>query len=426
MESFLGAPVTAGGRVFGNIYLTEKRAASEFSVEDEEALVILAGQAGVAIANAVLYEESQSQQRWLEALRRITGAILAGCDLEELLEMVADSSRDLVHADLATIITPSGPEDGLVVVAATGKGAAALRGRQVPAGDSISGDVIRKAEPAILDNVSLDPRSLGTKVREAEMGPTIYVPLRTRGRAFGTLTVANQIGGAPFTPGALHLIETFADQASVAIEYARAQQELERLAVMEERERIARELHDGIIQSLFAVGMHLQAAASLAEPAMEQRIERAVAEIDRSIRDLRNYIFGLRPGILADRQLAQAIEDLADDLSRNTGVTTHPEVDKTVAADLSTRSTDVVQVIREALSNVQRHARATRCWIQLARSDGTATLIIRDDGEGFDPAGHPTGQGLANMRDRARNLGGNLSISAAPGQGTTLRFVLPL
>src|SRR6202035_1662621 len=173
-----------------------------------------------------------------------------------------------------------------------------------PTEGSVAGDVLRSGRPEVLADASRDGRAYQPMIALGNMGPMVLVPLVVRGRPFGTLTVANPVGGAAFDEEAIRLVETFADQASVALEYGRAQAELTRLSLLDERERIGRDLHDGVIQSLFSVGMGLQATAVRSrDPEVESRVEAAVAEIDRAIRDLRNYIFGLRPGILADRQL---------------------------------------------------------------------------------------------------------------------------
>jgi signal transduction histidine kinase len=221
------------------------------------------------------------------------------------------------------------------------------------------------------------------------------------------------------------LLETFADQASVALDSARAQHQLQRLTVLEERERIARELHDGIIQSLFAVGMELQAASTLTDTSTAERLERAVEEIDRSIRDLRNYIFGLRPGILADRQLGQAISNLIEEFRRHSQVVVSCELDPQVVAELSGISADIIQLVREALSNVARHAEARSCQVALRAGPKGPLLTIRDDGRGFSAEERARGEGLQNMRHRARQLGGTMRVSSSPGRGTVLTFSLP-
>jgi signal transduction histidine kinase len=235
-------------------------------------------------------------------------------------------------------------------------------------------------------------------------------------------------GGAQFTPDDFDLVESFANQASVAVDYERAQRELRRLAVLDERERIARELHDGVIQSLFAVGMGLQATATRAgDERLEKRIEGAVAEIDRAIRDLRNYIFGLRPGILADRQLEEALRELARDFEERSGVTSVVEVDAQVAAELSGRASDVIQLTREALSNIGRHAEAATCRVSLRRVDGGAQLEVDDDGRGFDvKTVDGSGQGLRNIQERSQAMGASLDIESRLKEGTTIRVTIPV
>ena len=249
-----------------------------------------------------------------------------------------------------------------------------------------------------------------------------------RGRILGTLTVANAEGGPLLRETTIQLVETFAEQAAVAIEYRRLQDELQRLALLEDRERIAKELHDGAIQALFAVGMGLQGAAVLAASEEQRsRIQNAVEEVDRVIRDLRNYIFGLRPGILADRQLDQALHGLVEEFGQRTGVVAIAEVDPQVAAELASRAGDVVQLAREALSNVSRHAQATTCRVSLYRDEsGAGVLEVDDDGQGFDPVRTTrTSQGLRNLRERAERLGGRAEVSSTPGQGTRVRVTIP-
>ena len=199
------------------------------------------------------------------------------------------------------------------------------------------------------------------------------------------------------------------------------------MELLHERERIAKDLHDGVIQSLFAVGMGLQGTAAMAgDEQVARRIEHATEEIDRAIRDLRNYIFGLRPGVLADRQLDQAVRQLAREFEEHTGVLTIIEVDTSVAAELASLASDVVQIVRESLSNVGRHAEATSCRITLRRTSLGAELEIDDDGRGFDPSFPSQGMGMDNLRGRVVALGGELSIDSVLGEGATVRVSLPL
>jgi signal transduction histidine kinase len=257
-----------------------------------------------------------------------------------------------------------------------------------------------------------------------------------KGTVFGNIYLTEKAGISEFSEEDEGALVVLASQAGVAIENARLYEEtqrqhreLERLSMLDDRERIAKELHDGVIQSLFAVGMSLQGAASLAaDPELERRIGDAVAEIDRSIRDLRNYIFGLRPGILADRQLDQALRALGAEFESRSEVVTVVDVDSAVAAQLASKAGDLVQLTREALSNVGRHARATTCRVSLWGDPalGMAILEIDDDGVGFDPDAAGGGMGLANLRERVSALGGDMSIEGSPGEGTTLRLTVPV
>jgi signal transduction histidine kinase len=428
MQAFLGAPITARGGLFGNIYLAREPGAPDFTEEDEANLLVLASQAGVAVHNAHLHEDANQRARRLEAVGEIANAILGGLDPEDVLGLVARLARELVRADLATVAVPAAESESLVLLAADGDNAEALRGTTFPRESSVSGKVIHEGKPLILDDASADDRAAQPVVRAGDMGPAVFVPISTRRSAFGTIVVANHVGGRRFVEEDLALLETFARQAAVAIEYARAQKDLQRLVVMEDRERIARELHDGVIQSLFAVGMGMQATATMSgDPVLQQRIESAVEEMDRVIRDLRNYIFGLRPGVLADRQLDQAVRELAEDFQDKSGVLTVVEVDQRVAAELASRAGDLVQVVREGLSNVGRHASAATCRIALYARDHKAVLEIDDDGVGFDVGGATgIGQGLGNLRGRAAALGADLEIESARGEGTTVRLSIPI
>ena len=425
MRSFLGVPVMARGRVYGNLYLTEKHGRGDFDADDERALALLAAQAGVAIENAQLYEAARDRARRLEAIRAISTAILAGTDTGELLGLVVGHARELAGADLATLALPAGAGH-LTVEAADGLLADQLRGTVFPAQGSVTGEVMRTGKAVVLADASADERVVQPIVR-SEVGPAVFIPLTVRGNVHGTLTVANIKGRPLLREAAIPLVEAFAEQAAVVIEYGRLQGELQRLALLEDRERIAKELHDGAIQSLFAVGMGLQGSALLAaDTELGDRLQHAVEELDRVIWDLRNYIFGLRPGILADRQLDQALQRLCDQVQDRSGVVAVAEVDPQVAAELAGQAADVIQLAREALSNVSRHAQAVTCRVSLYQHEAGRVLEIDDDGRGFDPIAAPgSGQGLRNLRERAERLGGRAEIDSTPGEGTRVRITLP-
>ena len=427
MTSFLGAPVLAMGKVYGNIYLTEKRGAHEFTEADELSLIVLATQAGVAIANATQYGETRKRERWLDALRDITSKILAGADADLLLPLIAERARELANADAATIVSVTAIPGELVVAAAAGRQSARMQGQSVPADRSISGEVMKSGKPLVFEDASVERKAYPPIIRTGGIGPAIFVPLQARGQSMGTLMVANLKGGRMFEERTLRLVETFADQAAMAIQYGRAQGELRRLGLMEERERIAKDLHDGIIQSLFAVGMYLQSTAQIAgSPDVSARVEGSVTELDRVIRDLRNYIFGLRPGILADRQLDQALRVLGEEVKARSRIGVRVEIDPEIAAALSPHSHHIVQLTREALSNVTRHAHAGSASVSLVRKDSSAVLTIEDDGVGFNTRAASAGNGLRNMRERAEALGGQMRVTSGTGKGTRLRIAIRL
>ncbi len=430
MTSFLGAPVRARGQLFGNIYLTEKRRASEFTVADERALATLASQAGVAIANATLYEEALSRERWLAAAQAITNSTISGAPIAETLNLVVDRARGLLEGQSAQIAMPAGAPSGraLRVEASSRPRAARPGGRRLLPPGSPAHEVMRTGRSIVTHISSAGPGPHTSKGGTSNGRGAIYVSLSGRSSCLGVLSVILRSNQRPASAESVHMLESFAAQAAVALEYARAQGELQRLVILEERERIAKELHDGVIQSLFAVGMGLQAISPTAWPAeIELSVDRAVSALDLVMRDLRNYIFALRPDILAEHQLGDAVRLLAVEFEARSGLVTTVKIDERAASELVARAPDLVQVIREALSNVSRHARASSCQVSLRLVRGRAVLTVADDGQGFVPSvRRPAGQGLRNMEERAARLGGTMSVRTAPKGGTIVRVVLPL
>jgi len=370
-------------------------------------------------------ERIRTQGR-VEGVLEVSQRILRGDPAGEVLALIARRARELIGADFATISIPTPDRKELVIEVADGVAADELRDSRMGVDQSLAGAVFLSGESLVVEDAMADPRSAQDIVRAVGYGACIVVPLIAAGSVFGTLTVANLQNRGVFGEGDLRVVELFANQAAVALEYSRVRDELRRLAVVEDRERIGRELHDGVIQSLFAVGMNLQATATIAGPGeLEQRLAGAAVELDRAISDLRNYIFGLRPGILADRQLSQVIVQLAADTEEKSGITVAVEVDARLAAELSAVAGDIVQLVRESLSNVARHSGAATCRVSLLREDGAAVLVIEDDGRGFDESVPSRGQGLGNLHDRSGKLGGSLSVTSGAG-GTRVEIRLPV
>jgi signal transduction histidine kinase len=302
-----------------------------------------------------------------------------------------------------------------------------------PTGHGLLGALITEARPLRIPDISEDPRSVGFPPNHPPMKSLLGAPVTGRGRVFGNIYLTDKQGADTFDEEDERVLVVLATQAAIAVENARLydeterkSRELQRLQVLEERERIAKELHDGVIQSLFAVGMSLQGlAAASSDENMARRLEAAVEDVDHSIRDLRNYIFGLRPGILADRQLDQALKEMASEFGARSGVVTVVEVDSEAASQLASRAGDVVQLVREALSNVGRHGAATTCRVSLRRGDAGLSLEVDDDGRGFDVDMTTWGMGLSNLRERVESLGGVLQVQSTPGEGTIVRATFP-
>jgi signal transduction histidine kinase len=343
----------------------------------------------------------------VEAALEVSQAILEGLPPRRLFLLIARKAISLVNASLVAVATPSEDGTGLAVRIAIGRRAAELQGWTIPV-DEETRAVLQGREPARVD---LDqqpwPRHLAAGLGE-KLGPGLLAPLVAHEKPVGLLLMANPPHGDTFTERDLTLVQLFASQAAVAIDYSRARAAMQRVALIEDRERIARELHDGVVQALFGVGLNLQAATTMAQ-------------------DLRNYVFELRPSVLADRRLDQAIRRVAADFADRSHVAIEIDVDEQVAAALASRAEHLLQLTSEGLSNVVRHADATHCRLSLRRDGELAVLEVVDDGRGFDPNRDVDGgQGLRNFRERATEVGGDVEIDAAPDQGTRLSVRLAI
>lgn len=424
MQSFLGAPIRAHGRVFGNIYLTDKNGADEFTEDDASAVLVLATQAGVAIANAQLYAELRLRERWLNSVREVATTLLAGDTPKATLQLVARHARELGDADMSTISIPDA--GGLRIIVADGVGEAELLNVEVPLVGSLSAEVIRTERTMLVADAG---KSTLTQpmVSIAGVGPMILVPLALRTSSAGVLAVGRRAGRPIFTAADVPLLESFAEQASLALEYARALAEVSRLGLVEDRERIARDLHDGVIQSLFAVGLGLQGTAALVgDTRLADRIQQYVTEIDRVIGDVRSYIFGLRPSVLMPGNLTNTIEQLAHEMQERTGVIVVADIDISLKSALADVAAQIAHIVREALSNVGRHAGATTCRVTIRRDGDVAVVEVDDDGRGFDIAQAHRGMGMGNLDERAQSIHGTLDVVSEPGQGTVIRLTIPL
>jgi signal transduction histidine kinase len=361
-------------------------------------------------------------------------ALVSELSLDAVLLRIVELAVDLTGARygaLGVLAADGRSIEEFITVGITAEERAALG--DPPTGHGLLGALIREARPLRIPDIGADPRSVGVPPNHPPMQSLLGAPITGRGKVFGNIYLTDKQDAEAFDEEDERVLVVLATQAAVAVENARlydeterSGRELQRLQLLEERERIGKELHDGVIQSLFAVGMHLQGlATATGDDNISRNLESAVEDIDDAIRDLRNYIFGLRPGILADRQLDQALKEMATDFAAHSGVVTVVGVDADAASRLTSRAADVVQIVREALSNVGRHGAATTCRVSVERNAAGLVIEVDDDGQGFDVELTRSGMGLQNLQERVGSLGGVFQIESIPGEGTTVRATFP-
>jgi signal transduction histidine kinase len=433
MTSFLGVPIRIRDEVFGNLYLSDSTK-GEFSAEDEELTTALAATAAAAIDNARLYEAARTQGQWLRASAAITREVLSaeGGDATRPLRLIAEHSREIAAADLVTVVLPttngehSGePGEELRVEVALGHGAQRLPGRRVPVQGSLSGRVFRTGHPLRVTHPG-DARLASVAFGELDVGPVLAVPLLGSRRTHGVLSMARLRGRPAFTADELEMASGFANQAAVAIELAEARAEQERATMLDERDRIAADLHDHVIQRLFAAGLALQSTAtSLPAGRARDRIQATIGDLDDTISQIRTTIFALHqaPGTEAAGVRARLL-DVITDASRALGF--EPAVrfsgllDDALAEEVVE---DLLAVLREALTNIARHAHARSAEVDITTGDGRLTLDVRDDGIGINPTSHRSG--LTNLHRRAERHRGSMTLTRRDPSGTWLCWSVP-
>jgi signal transduction histidine kinase len=422
MRTFLGVPIRVRDEVFGNLYLTEKAGGGEFDAEDEVVVTALATAAGVAIENARLYEETRRRERWLEASAEISTALLSGTGTGEVIDLVARRAREIAGARLSGVALVDEARGEAVVEAVDGDGARHLLGTRLPLESSVSGKVF--AEGAALRLADGSAAGGEAVAGEAPVGPMVVVPLGTGAAARGTIMVIDPPGGAPFTDATRRLLEAFAGQAAVALELADRRRDTERLTLLEDRDRIAKDLHDTVIQRLFATAMTLMSAVKITErPEVATRVRRAVDDLDDTIRQIRSTIFALQAPP-DEESLRSRMHTVVDAAAERLGFA--PSVRLAGLLDTAVGDAvgeDLLAVVREALSNVARHARATEAAVVVDVGDDL-TLRVEDDGVGIPEGGRRSG--LRNMRERAEGRGGSFTTRDRPGGGTVLVWRVPL
>ena len=428
MRGFLGVPIRVRDEVYGNLYLTEKEGGADFDEEDEALLVALAAAAGVAIDNARLYEEARRQQRWLRASSEVTRRLLSGAGPDEVLALITQQALDMSGADLVALAVPTPDRQQLVIQHAAGAGAQDALGLVLPVGASLSGVVMSSGEPVAVADFEHDERVASPAREHMPLGPAILLPLGAPGDVRGVFTVGRDPGAMPLPPQAVEMVSTFAAQAAIGLELAEHRSDAERLAILQDRDRIARDLHDLVIQRLYATGMSLQGAMPLlARPEAASRVSNAVDALDETIREIRSAIFSLQArGDGKQRGLRAQVLEVVDEQSASLGYAPSLRLvgplDETVPAGVGEH---MLGALREALSNAARHAHATRVDVTVsADSESELALRVRDNGVGMR---HTTRRsGLANLAERATELGGKLEVTPAEGGGTQLDWRVPL
>jgi signal transduction histidine kinase len=426
MHSFLGVPIRVHGEVFGNLYLTDKTSAEVFTDIDEELVIGLAAAAGVAIHNARLYDDRRRREAQLDALHEIATALLAGTDTHAILEVVAARARELAGGDLASIALPHGHGEQMMIEVAVGTHADEVCGLVYERAGSYAAQVLSSDKPVAVDDLSRDERRAQPQVRLGTLGPGVFVPLGRAEGALGLLSVCRKVGTPSFSSRDVDALEQYASQAAVVLEYGRAREELTRLSLLEDQERIARDLHDRVIQRLFATGLSLQGSTRLIrEDEARRRVEAAVEELDNTVRHIRTVIFEVEAPHFGSESTRSRILELAREASRALGFQPRVTFDGPVDLEISSRiADDLLPTLREALANVARHAHAKS--VTVALSVGADVLLrVSDDGSGIAGDRPPEGYGLANMQARAARHGGNMSIRRGDGGGTVLEWRVP-
>ncbi|MGC5022995.1 GAF domain-containing protein [Micromonospora sp. DT47] len=422
MHTFLGVPVRIRDQVFGNLYLAEKQGAAEFSEDDEEIVVALAAAAGVAIENARLYALAHRRERWLAATAEITSVLLGEVRRTDALALVARRAREVAEAELALVLLYD-EDAGQFTVEVVDSADGAVRelvGAVLPAGEtSFAGSVTERRHELVEDLAQVAPWPVPVVA-----GPAVVSPLAAADTLHGVLVIAHRPDSGRATDDDVKLLGSFAGQAALAMERARGQEERELLVVLEDRERIARDLHDVVIQRLFATGLQLQSAAPMnARPEVAKRINAAVDDLDATIRDIRRTIFELRTPMSAAlrTEIREAIDVAAGSLGFRPTVELDGPLDSAVPESVRP---DLTAVLREALSNAVRHAAAGRVAVAVRVDAGRVAVTVADDGKGCDPAA--ARGGLVNLRERAARHGGEFEVRPVSPHGTELYWSVPL
>lgn len=438
MKSFLGVPIRHGNHQLGQIYLTEKIGAEEFTEEDQRLIEMLAAYAAVAISNARMYKELIQRDRILTRrnenlalLNELASTLATSSDIDQILDKALTQLLDYLQLEVGEIFLRQENSRSFKLILHRGHLVKSLWARERYAlGDGLVGKVAKNNQPVLVSLKNTDTIDLHPDVLNGEFHQVACLPINGRQGVLGVLCVASA-HPLPLDDLEMQFLATIGSWVGTAIENVRLNLQGRRLAVLEERERIGMDLHDGIIQSIYAVGLNLEHARLLVgeDPqSIVQRIEQAIRDLNSTIRDVRAYILDLRPRQLQNESLMQGVRRLAQEFRANTllGVNlTGPEDDLHGLPDA--QAIALFHICQEALANIAKHARAKTVSVTLWKSTDRVLLEVSDDGRGFEPdkVRVTLGHGLSNIQTRARNAGGEVDISSEPGAGTTILAWVP-
>jgi signal transduction histidine kinase len=428
MRALLGVPITIRDNTFGSLYLTEPSAQPAFTESDEIAARALASAAAVAIENARLFDRVRTTAKWMEASRAITTALASESEpVLQPLRMIAERACALTDAEQAIVLVPSDADlpadeiDTLVVSTAVGLLADEVVGQRIPIEGSTTGGVFRTGRPVITESFRHPIQSF----TDVGQRPAIVMPLRTRQSVLGVLAVARNESQPPFDASYLDLMSDFADHAAVALRLAASREHARELSLIVDRERIAHDLHDHVIQRLFAAGMDLQGTiARSRSPEVNSRLARTVDELQSTIEEIRGTIFSLQSRTTAAGGFRRRIQRAIAELTEDRDIETTVRMVGPLTAIGDHLAEHAVPVVVEAVSNAVRHSGAGHLVIEIKVADALSIDVI-DDGCGIDTA-NLRRSGLANLRHRAEMVGGSCDIDDAMGGGTHIRWVAPL
>lgn len=437
MVTFLGVPIKSGSTVLGNLYLTDKEGGEPFTHEDQDMILLLANHAAVAIENAHLYEASQARARELKARNRELAAVNAVAramsehlDIEGMLRKTLAEVLSVTGMDAGEVFLLDEDTDQVKLAIHFGDDPESFHSEATfPIGHGFPGKVIESGAPLTTSNLDQEREHLRASIIEAGYQTFACIPIQLKGHVIGTLGLASK-HSRTFPERDLSLLEAIGHQVGVAVENARLYGEIERLAVLEERSRIGMDLHDGVIQSIYAVGLTLETTRLLFRDNPDQAhelLDEAIEGLNEAIRDIRNFILDLRPRRF-EGELGDGLARLVREFQANTMVEVEIEAPHSLVDSLpADQARALFLTAQEALANVARHARAERVELTVSRDDGNVVLQVVDDGRGFDlqEQSQSVGHGLANMQSRAEELGGEFSVESEPGEGTCIRMSLP-